>query len=41
MNDNEMQLRKHIDELVRGWEEDEKWYILTQYYDKGSEPNDR
>lgn len=26
MNDNEIQFRKHIDELVRGWEEDEKWY---------------
>lgn len=26
MNDNEMLFRKHIDELVWGWEEDEKWY---------------
>ena len=26
MNDNEIQFRRHIDELVRGWEEDEKWY---------------
>lgn len=26
MNDNEIQLRRLIDEIVREWEEDEKWY---------------